>query len=64
VYLASRSLGLSSRHICRSLRLKSPSIVAYARRAVERRRLTDPSYEKLIHTLQAKLAGAQRDFEF
>lgn len=64
VYLANRSLGLSSRHICRSLRLKSPSIVAYARRAVERRRLTDPSYEKLIHTLQARLAGAQRDFEW
>jgi chromosomal replication initiator protein len=64
VYLASYSLGLSSRHICRSLRLKSPSIVAYARRAVDRRRSTDASFEQLIHTLQARLAGAQRDFEW
>ncbi|MDG2148920.1 MAG: DnaA/Hda family protein [Planctomycetota bacterium] len=64
VYLASYSLGLSSRHICRSLRLKSPSIVAYARRAVERRRSTDSSFEQLIYTLQARLAGAQRDFEW
>ena len=64
VYLASRSLGLSSRQICRSLRLRSPSIVAYARRAVERRRASDAAYEKLIHVLQARLAGAQRDFEW
>ncbi len=64
VYLASRSLGLSARQICRSLRLKSPSIVAYARRAVDRRRAADPAYEKLIHVLQARLAGAQRDFEW
>jgi len=64
VYVASRSLGLSSRQICRSLRLRSPSIVAYSRRAVERRRGTDPEFERLIHTLQARLAGAQRDFEW
>ena len=62
VYLATRSLGLSSRQICRSLRLRSPSIVAYARRAVERKRRIDPSYEQLIQLLQSKLAGAQRDF--
>ncbi len=64
VYLASRSLGLSARHICRSMRLKSPSIVAYSRRAVERRRATDPKFEELIHVLQARLSGAQRDFEW
>jgi chromosomal replication initiator protein len=64
VYFASRSLGLSARQICRSLRLRSPSIVAYSRRAVERKRTTDPSYEKLIHVLQARLAGVQRDFEW
>ena len=64
VYLASRSLGMSSRQICRALRVRSPSIVAYARRSVDRRRLVDPDYERLIHVLQARLAGAQRDLEF
>lgn len=62
VYLAARSLGLSARQICRSFRQRSPSIVAYARRAVERQRGIDPSYEQLIQTVQARLAGAQRDF--
>jgi len=61
VFLATRSLGLSSRQVCRSLRLRSPSIVAYARRAVERKRNLDAEYERLIQTVQGRLAGAQRD---
>lgn len=62
VYLAARSLGLSARQICRSFRQRSPSIVAYSRRAVERKRANDPAYERLIQTIQTRLGGAQRDF--
>ena len=62
VYVASASIGLSSRQICRSLRQRSPSIVAYARRAVERRRASEPEFDRLVHEIQARLAGAQRDF--
>jgi len=61
-YLATRSLGLSSRQVCRSLGLASPSLVAYARRAVESRRERDADYDTWVHELQARLAGAQRDF--
>lgn len=64
VYLSSHSLGLSSRHICRSLRLRSPSIVAYARRAVERRRRLDADFEQLVQRVQGRLEGAQRDLEW
>jgi len=64
VYLSSHSLGLSSRRICRSLRLRSPSIVAYARRAVDRRRRLDTDYEQLIQRVQGRLEGAQRDLEW
>lgn len=64
VYLSSHSLGLSSRRICRSLRLRSPSIVAYARRAVDRRRRLDADYEQLVQRVQGRLEGAQRDLEW
>jgi chromosomal replication initiator protein len=64
VYLANHSLGLSSRRICRSLRLRSPSIVAYARRAVERRRRLDAEYDHLVQRVQGRLEGAQRDLEW
>jgi len=62
VYLATRSLGLSARQVCRALNLSSPSIAAYARRIVEQRRAADPSFDQLVHGLQARLEGAQRDF--
>lgn len=61
VYLAHHSLGLSSRRICRSLGLRSPSIVSYARRAVGLRRGRDPAFEALVLRVQARLEGAQRD---
>ncbi|MFT7461683.1 MAG: chromosomal replication initiator protein [Pseudohongiellaceae bacterium] len=64
VYMSSHSLGLSSRRICRSLRLRSPSIVAYARRAVDRRRRLDAEYEQLVQRVQGRLEGAQRDLEW
>jgi len=62
VYLATRSLGLSARAVCRALRLASPSVVAYARAAVEKRRAADGAYDQHVHALQARLEGAQRDF--
>ncbi|HTE05790.1 MAG TPA: DnaA/Hda family protein, partial [Planctomycetota bacterium] len=62
VYLATRSLGLSARQVCRALNLSSPSIAAYARRIIEQRRAEDPSFDQLVHRLQARLEGAQRDF--
>lgn len=61
VYVASRSLGLSTRQICRSLHQSSPSIVAYARRKVELRRASDAVFDDLIHTIQSRIEGAQRD---
>lgn len=61
-YLATRSLGLSARQVCRALGLASPSLVAYARRTVEARREADPDYDRSVHELQARLQGAQRDF--
>jgi chromosomal replication initiation ATPase DnaA len=61
-YLATRSLGLSARQVCRSLGLASPSLVAYARRTVERRRESEPAFDEQVHALQARLQGAQRDF--
>jgi len=61
-YLATRSLGLSARQVCRSLGLASPSLVAYARRAIELRRERDPAFDAQVHALQARLQGAQRDF--
>jgi len=61
-YLATRSLGLSSRQVCRALGLASPSLVGYARRAVETRRVADAEYDRTVHGLQARLQGAQRDF--
>jgi chromosomal replication initiator protein len=61
-YLATRSLGLSARQVCRALGLASPSLVAYARRSVERRRESEPAFDEQVHALQARLQGAQRDF--
>lgn len=61
-YLATHSLGLPTRQVCRSLGSASPSLVAYARRAVEARRLREPDFDRLVHALQARLQGAQRDF--
>lgn len=64
VHVAHRSLGLSARQICRSLGLKSPSVVAYARRAVERKRSLDPEFDALARRLPEQLAGAQRDLDW
>lgn len=61
VHLAHRSLGLSARQICRALGLRSPSVVAYARRAVERKRGVDPAFAALLRRLPESLVGAQRD---
>ncbi len=61
VYLAVRSLGLSARQVCRHLGLKSPSVAAYAKRSVDQRRRRDDEFDRLVHTLQARLEGAQRD---
>jgi chromosomal replication initiation ATPase DnaA len=61
-YLATHSLGLPTRQVCRSLGSSSPSLVAYARRAVEERRTREPEFDRLVHSLQARLQGAQRDF--
>jgi chromosomal replication initiator protein len=61
-FLGTHSLQLPARQVCRSLGQASPSLVAYARRAVQRRRETDPAYDALVHELQARLQGAQRDF--
>jgi chromosomal replication initiator protein len=61
-YLATHSLGLPTRQVCRSLGSASPSLVAYARRAVEQRRVREPEFDRLVHELQARLQGAQRDF--
>ncbi len=61
VYLATRSLGLSARQVCRHLGLRSPSVAAYARRQVERRRHNDEGFDRLVHSLQGRLEGAQRD---
>ena len=61
-YLATRSLGLSARQVSRSLGLASPSLVGYARRAIDRRRESDAAFDGLVHALQARLQGAQRDF--
>jgi len=61
-YLATHSLGLPTRQVCRSLGSASPSLVAYARRAVEERRAREPEFDRLVHALQARLQGAQRDF--
>ena len=61
VYLATRSLGLSARQVCRHLGLRSPSVAAYARRQVERRRHLDAGFDALVHRLQARIEGAQRD---
>ena len=62
VYVASHSLGLSARQICRGIRQHSPSVVSYARRAVQLKRNSDPAYGQLIDEVQRRLAGAQRDF--
>ncbi|GJM20130.1 MAG: hypothetical protein DHS20C15_00450 [Planctomycetota bacterium] len=64
VHLAHRNLGLSARQICRSLGLRSPSVVAYARRAVERRRSLDAEFDALAKRLPEQLAGAQRDLRW
>ena len=61
-YLATHSLGLPTRQVCRSLGSASPSLVAYARRAVEQRRAREPEFDRIVHALQARLQGAQRDF--
>jgi chromosomal replication initiator protein len=61
-YLATRSLGLSARQVSRALGLASPSLVGYARRAVDGRRERDPAFDRQVHELQARLQGAQRDF--
>jgi chromosomal replication initiator protein len=61
-YLATHSLGLPARQVCRSLGHASPSLAGYARRAVARRRAEDPAFDRLVHALQARLQGAQRDF--
>jgi chromosomal replication initiator protein len=61
-YLATRSLGLSARQVSRSLGLASPSLVGYARRAIDRRRESDAAFDGQVHALQARLQGAQRDF--
>lgn len=63
-YLADRSLGLSTRQICRSLHKSSPSLVAYARRAVERQRARDGGFESLVQRLQLRLEGAQRELSW
>ncbi|MHC4845521.1 MAG: DnaA ATPase domain-containing protein, partial [Planctomycetota bacterium] len=60
VFLATRSLGLSARQVCRTLGQSSPSLVSYARRAVEKRRREDPAFDRRVHALVARLAGAQR----
>lgn len=62
VFLATHSLRLSARQVCRSLGQSSPSLVSYARRAVEKRRKEDPAFDRRVHMLVARLAGAQRDF--
>ncbi len=64
VYLATRSLGFSARQVCRSLGHVSPSLAGYARRVVEARRQSDAAYDRLVHDLQARLQGAQRDFQW
>src|SRR5262245_18476542 len=61
-YPATRSLGLSARQVSRSPRLASPALVAYGRRAVERRRESEPAFDEQVHALQARLQGAQCDF--
>jgi chromosomal replication initiator protein len=61
-YLATHSLGLPVRQVCRSLGHVSPSLAGYARRAVARRRAEEPAFDRLVHELQAHLQGAQRDF--
>jgi chromosomal replication initiation ATPase DnaA len=61
-YLATHSLGLPARQVCRSLGHASPSLAGYARRAVTRRRAEDPAFDQLVYDLQARLQGAQRDF--
>lgn len=61
VYVASHSLGLSARQICRGIRQHSPSVVSYARRAVQLKRNNDPTYDQLIDEVQRRLAGAQRE---
>ncbi|MHC5210095.1 MAG: DnaA ATPase domain-containing protein [Planctomycetota bacterium] len=61
-YLGTHSLGLPVRQVCRSLGHVSPSLAGYARRAVTRRRAEDPAFDELVHDLQARLQGAQRDF--
>jgi chromosomal replication initiator protein len=62
VFLATRSLGLSARQVCRTLGQSSPSLVSYARRAVEKRRREDPAFDRRVHAMVSRLAGAQRDF--
>lgn len=62
VFLATRSLGLSARQVCRTLGQSSPSLVSYARRAVEKRWLADPDFDRQVHAMVARLQGAQRDF--
>lgn len=59
--LATRSLGLSARQVCRHLGLNSPSTVPYARERVERRRRNDPEFDRLVHLLQTEIEGAQRE---
>jgi chromosomal replication initiation ATPase DnaA len=61
VYLATNSLGMSARQICRHLGLRSPSVAAYARRQVDRRRRLDSGFDQIVLGLQAHLDGAQRD---
>jgi len=59
--LATRSLGLSARQVCRHLGLNSPSTVPYARERVARRRGNDPDFDRLVLRLQAEIEGAQRE---
>lgn len=63
IYVASRSLGLSSREVARHMRLQSPSVVAYARRRVEERRKAEPAFDDVVRELQASIEGAQRDLD-
>ncbi len=64
IYIAAHSLGLSSREVARHMRQQSPSVVAYARRRVNQRRADDPSFDRLVLDLQARIEGAQRDLDW
>lgn len=60
IYLATTLLKISSRRISRWLGNISPSIVPYARKKVEKRRLEDPFFDSMILDLQSEIEGGQR----